>query len=366
MRATPRRRSTALVLGTCLLALAGPASAQDAPAPEPLVVGTKQAAPFSFQDADGTWQGISIDLWRAVADDLGLAFELREVSLDGLVEGLADGSLDASVAALTVTPEREQRVDFTHPFHPSGLGIAVPTEGGGHVARALRGLLSTRFFEAVGTLVVVIFLAGAVLWLLERKRNAEQFGGTVGQGLGSAFWWSAVTMTTVGYGDKAPTTVPGRLVAVVWMFASVITISGLTAAVASTLTVSRLATSVSGPRDLPGLGRIGCVRDSTGQAYLTGERLPYTAFPSADGALEALADGRVRAVVYDAPILRYLASTSFPEELTVLPSTFERQDYAIALPLGSELRKPINAALLARTSGEGWSDTLYEYLGSEP
>jgi len=35
-----------------------------------------------------------------------------------------------------------------------------------------------------------------VLWIFERKRNPEQFGGTPAQGIGSSFWWAAVTMTT--------------------------------------------------------------------------------------------------------------------------------------------------------------------------
>ena len=40
----------------------------------------------------------------------------------------------------------------------------------------------------------------------------------------SAFWWAAVTMTTVGYGDKTPVTTGGRIVGLVWMFTSVIVI----------------------------------------------------------------------------------------------------------------------------------------------
>lgn len=42
-----------------------------------LLIGTKSAPPFSFQDAKGTWQGISIDLWRDLARDLGLKYRLQ-------------------------------------------------------------------------------------------------------------------------------------------------------------------------------------------------------------------------------------------------------------------------------------------------
>ncbi len=345
-----------------LLFLVTPCTAQEA---ETLVVGTKQAAPFSFRSDDGLWRGISIDLWRGIADDLGLQFELREASIQDLIEGLEDGRFDASVAALTVTSEREQRVDFTHPFHPSGLGIAVPAEHSKSLWATLTGLLSVRFFQAVASLAFVLFLGGFLLWFFERKRNPEQFGGTLSKGLGAAFWWSAVTMTTVGYGDKSPTTVPGRLVAIIWMFASIIMISGLTAAIASTLTVSQLGASVNGPRDLATLGRVGCVSGSTGEQYLRKQRLPSMPFETAARALEALGERRMKAVVYDAPILRYLALTEFEDSVTVLPVTFERQDYAIALPLDSSLRKAINKALLERVSSESWQDVLYTYLGTQ-
>jgi len=348
-----------------LVALLGaPSGAQDSQASQPLVVGTKEAAPFSFRTDDGSWRGISIDLWSGIATDLGLEYEFQEASLEDLITGLTDGRFDASVAALTVTSEREQVIDFTHPFHPSGLGIAVPVDDSLGIVSTLRSFLSVRFFQAVGTLLVVLFLGGALLWLLERKKNAEQFGGSVIKGLGTAFWWSAVTMTTVGYGDKAPKTVGGRIVAIAWMFASIIMISGLTAAIASTLTVSRLEVSVNGPSDLPGLGRLGCVQGSTGEEYLREHRLPYLTFDDAAGALASLGAGRTQAVVYDAPILRYLALTAFTETVTVLPVTFERQDYAIALPLESPLRKAVNTALLERVSSEDWPDVLYRYLGA--
>lgn len=344
-----------------LLALACPAAS--AAPQDTLRIGTKEAAPFSFKGEDGEWRGLSIDLWRDVAGDLELDYTFVEAPLTELISGVTDGRFDASVAALTVTPEREEVADFTHSILPSGLGIAVPAEEGSGLLAVLSNLFTVDFFKAVGTLVLVLFLGGAVMWLLERRKNPEQFGGSAGQGLGSAFWWSAVTMTTVGYGDKAPVTGAGRLIGVIWMFAGVITISGLTAAIASTLTVSRLEHAVKGPEDLPGLGRLAAVAGSTGEDYLRGERLGHRAFESAEVAMEALAKGRVKAVIYDAPILRYLANQRFQGSVRVLPVTFERQDYAFALPLGSELRKPLNQALLERIGSQEWEDTKFEYLG---
>jgi ABC-type amino acid transport substrate-binding protein len=48
------------------------------------------------------------------------------MGLEEMLEATASGEVDAAAAALTITTEREQMVDFSHPFFTSGLGIAVP------------------------------------------------------------------------------------------------------------------------------------------------------------------------------------------------------------------------------------------------
>ena len=67
----------------------------------------------------------------------------------------------------------------------------------------------------------MIAVVGFLFWLFERRRNADEFGGRWWKGLGSGFWLSAVTMTTVGYGDTAPITPLGKV------FASMVALSGI-------------------------------------------------------------------------------------------------------------------------------------------
>lgn len=98
--------------------------AQDTPTPV-LKIATKEAAPFATKGPGGRWQGISITLWENIATELGFRYEFVEADLPELLEGVSSGRFDAVVAALTVTPERERHMDFTHPFFTTGLGIAV-------------------------------------------------------------------------------------------------------------------------------------------------------------------------------------------------------------------------------------------------
>jgi ABC-type amino acid transport substrate-binding protein len=327
-----------------------------------LVVGTKEAPPFSMKSADGRWTGISIELWRSIARDLDIPFKFQETDLKGLLEGVEKGTLDVSVAALTITPEREKAVDFTHPFHTTGLGIAIKSKGRNPWISVAERLFSTAFLKGVGVLVLLLFVVGALVWWFERRRNPKQFGGGLAQGLTSAFWWSAVTMTTVGYGDKAPVTVGGRAVALVWMFAGIIMISGLTATIAASLTVISLESPIRGPADLPKV-RVGAISNTTSDSYLKERRIFFERFKTPADGFAALATGKVQAFVYDAPILRYLVKHHHQGAIHVLPSTFERQDYGIALPQGSPLREPINLLLLEKIKQPAWQDSLNQYLG---
>lgn len=338
------------------------APSPSSPTAKKLIVATRHVPPFAIQADDGSWRGISVDLWRDVAQEVGVSYTFEPVELDDMVPGVADGRFDAAVAALTMTAAREQMVDFTHPFYNSGLAIAVPGKPMSGPARLLQRLISLDFLQAVAGLALLLIAIGMLVWIFERRRNAEQFGGSVTKGIGAGFWWSAVTMTTVGYGDKAPATLGGRLVALVWMFASVIIISSFTAAIASSLTVSQLATGIAGPEDLPGR-RVGTVDGSTSEAFLWDKRARVRRFADLDDALTALAQGQVEAVVYDEPVLRYSVNNLDDADLRVLPRVFETQNYAIALPHNSPYREAVNQLVLDYTTSEKWQDTLYTYLG---
>jgi len=328
---------------------------------EELVVGVKPAPPFAMRGEDGNWEGVTVELWRRVAESTHLEYRFEETDLEGLFAGLEEGSLDVGLGALTVTAEREEHLDFTHPFFNSGLGIAVARGRSGWLGLLQGGGLRP-LVDVLLALAGVLLVAGAMVWVFERRANPEQFGGGVVEGLGSAFWWAAVTMTTVGYGDKAPRTAAGRAVALLWMFASLLLISGFIAAASAALTSQSLGTTVSGLDDLPRV-RVGAPAGATSADFLAERGIGFRPFPDAPAALEALADGRLDAVVYDAPLLQYTLRQDPETRLRVLPGELDRQSYAIALPEGSPLRETLNVALLTTLADPDWARVLRRYLG---
>ncbi len=336
---------------------------QDFPQRE-LVIGTKQAPPFAMKDADGNWSGISIELWREVAQKLGLQFRLaEEPDVQKLIEATSRGDYDVSVAAITITADRERRVDFSQPFYDTGLGIAVSVNSVSVWREITRTMISAGFLQAAGALIGISLLVGALVWLFERRHN-DDFGGPVGRGLGASIWWSAEAMTQASTGHRGPITVAGRALAIIWMVVSIITIAVFTASVTSALTTRQMRGLVNGVEDLPGV-RVGTLTNSATIGFLDGERIKHRTFAQVADGLKALETGSIDAFVYDKPLLAWTVEQHFSSSVQVLDVDFEPQSYGLAMPLGRPYRKAIDVAVLQAIHDPRWKRTIFQYLGEK-
>ncbi|MDG1899974.1 MAG: transporter substrate-binding domain-containing protein [Phycisphaerales bacterium] len=328
-----------------------------------LVVGTKHSPPLSFKDQKGEWTGLCIELWKQIALQLGYTTEFKEFeTMSALLDAVKQKKIDVAASAITMNAERDAFMDFTHTFAPAHLGIAVlPTSGTGWWD-AITRIFSWDFAQAMVSLVVLLLITAFLLWIVERRHNADQFGGPSHRGIGAAFWWSAVTMTTVGYGDKAPITAFGRTLALLWMFASVMVISGFTGAIASSLTVGQLQPTITSPSQLPYV-KVGTLEQSTASHWLDEHLIPYSSYSTTEEGLQALIDGNIQAFVNDDLVIRYHVRASFSKKILVLTETFDPGFYALAIPLGSPRMKPINIALLKEVADPQWEKLWRQYVG---
>jgi polar amino acid transport system substrate-binding protein len=105
---------------------------------------------------------------------------------------------------------------------------------------------------------------------------------------------------------------------------------------------------------------VGTVEGSSSDAYLNKlGGIPVEGHDTVDSAMAALLKKDVKAVVYDAPMLRYWMSThpAENEKVALAGDTFARQHYGFALPVGSARRKEINETLL-QLRGSGFLEDL--------
>ena len=276
-----------------VLLLVGQADAGD-PAAR-LVVGTMHTPPFAIHSDDGHWSGLSIELLQQIAGTLGVEVEWREYDYDlqGLLHAVEQRHLDAAIAALPMNATYEETVDFSHPYFRTGLGIAVHRRPPQLLLGIIHGLFSWQFLGGVAILVGLLFGMGTVIWLLERRRNPHHFRPRSVQGIADGIWWSAVTMTTVGYGDKTPMTWAGRLMSLVWMFGSIFFIAFFTAMLTSSFTAVRLQQSVNGPEDLA-WARVAVVSSTLGEELLGAQGLQPALLSLCHPSLQSPITGRDR------------------------------------------------------------------------
>jgi ABC-type amino acid transport substrate-binding protein len=327
-----------------------------------LTIGTKVAEPFAMKDKDGKWYGISIELWEKIAKELKLKYEWQELGLKPLLDSVSNASIDAAIAAITITSERESRFDFSHSYYSTGLSIVTSKNLNDGWRSVLRGIFSSQMLFILLALVISLFIIGTLTWLVERNRNPENFNPNPLKGIPAGMWWAAVTMTTVGYGDMTPQTISGRFIALFWMFASLLMVSAVIAGVASTLTLAKSQPLISGPEDLS-KARISSIKNSSSDAYLKNRNLQGDYVPTVLDGLNAIAQGESDAMVYDDPLLKYLTNKNYRNELIVIDKLFELQQYGIAFPEGSPLREPVNRVMLKIIQKEEWQRVLKSYLG---
>lgn len=223
--ATACRTTLQWALGVLLFLLLSASPVKSQEASKTLRVAIRPFVPFVFQQ-NGQDVGFSIDLWRSIADELDVKYEFYPTqTVTELVDALEAGNADVAVAGMTITSEREQTVDFSHPFFETGLQILVVEQSEAAIATFFSLVFSPALLQVIGILLLFILAFAHLLWVFERHQNPEMFPKSYFSGIWESFWWSVVTVMTVDYGDKAPKGVPGRLVAIIWMFSGIILIS---------------------------------------------------------------------------------------------------------------------------------------------
>ena len=324
----------------------------------PLRVGVYEAPPFALYDADGTWDGLSVELVESAARRLGRPVTFERVDAQDPLAAL--GRVDAVLAPQTA--DGEARADFVTSHYTAPLGLAkMRTDS---LWSVVKRLFSPTFLKVVAALAALLLLVGAAVWAFEKQENDDEFRSSWKGGLWDGFWWSGVTMSTIGYGDKAPVTVGGRTLALLWMLLSMGITAALTAAVVSALGIGQ--GSGSGSAELPGAlrdTRVGVLAGSAATAYVDRERIRATPYADLAAGLDALEADSLDVFVAGAPLLtHHLQQASSRPDVHVMATGTEPVRWAFAVPEGSALREPLTRATLAVLDEPTWPQVMRRYV----
>ncbi|XP_053623165.1 ionotropic receptor 25a [Plodia interpunctella] len=382
-------------------------------------IGTSPAVPWTLpkldpvtgeqmEDEDGRplYEGYCVDLIAKLAETMnfdyqivtpktgGFGKKLPNGSWDGVVGDLMRGETDIAVAALTMTAEREEVIDFVAPyFEQTGILIAI--------RKPIRKTSLFKFMTVLRTevwlsIVAALLLTGFMIWFLDKyspysaRNNPDAYPYPCREfTLKESFWFALTSFTPQG-GGEAPKALSGRtLVAAYWLFV-VLMLATFTANLAAFLTVERMQTPVSSLEQLARQSRINytVVEGSTVHQYFINMKFAedtlyrvwkeITLNATSDQAQYRVWDYPIReqyghillainasgpvpdaktgfhqvnehtdadfAFIHDSAEIKYEVSRNC--NLTEVGEVFAEQPYAIGVQQGSRLQEALSRALL--------------------
>ncbi|CAG9467720.1 unnamed protein product [Pedinophyceae sp. YPF-701] len=298
---------------------------------------------------------------RFYTSSTDLLYAVREGATSGCHIGAAAISqtatrdrCDSTCPALTTVPSEANAccLDFTHDYLPSGASIlsrsSVSSAG---VRKLFEALVQPELINVLCWTFMALMVVAHIMWWVESGMQPKKISPKYLMGIDDALWLCLVTLTTVGYGDLAPVSGSGRIVAGVWMIIGLLFISTLSGILAAVWVETRLArfTFVSGLRELN--GRTVC----TTEGYLTellASTRPAAVFvvPDQEACVVRVSSGAQETALLDWPVARGIISRGLVPDDMALTGILWPGDIALATREGWEHLGSLNEELLSFTT----------------
>ncbi len=81
--------------------------------------------PYEYYDSNNNIVGIDVDLAQAICDKLGYKLVIDDMEFDSIIPAVQSGKDDFGMAGMTVTPDREQNVNFTDTYTTTKQDIII-------------------------------------------------------------------------------------------------------------------------------------------------------------------------------------------------------------------------------------------------
>ena len=314
-----------------------------------LIVDIPEFRPMVIKDSPGYYSGFSIDLWNNIAKESGYVFKYHYIdTFSKLFDRIENGISDLAISGISVTEEREKRVDFSYSYFHTGLGILILKPRFNLITYCWDKIQF--FFNLILKLLPYFFwwalyvCSGAMIMYWSELGNPH-FDDKLGKGFPEARFFVHVIITSTGLGNQIPKSPWGRRVTVVLMYSGIFfMVPVITGKITSEFNVAREQNRIAVYKEDLKNKTVAVKRGTTAiePTRNLGAEIKYVA--NLYEAIEKLINGEVYAVVSDFVALKYREKHN--DKLLVLDDIFAYQDYAIVLPYNSKLKENINRKIL--------------------
>ena len=349
-----------LLLYPTILKAASPSYAGSLPGKK-LLVGVLHDPPYIVKEATGEWTGLNVDIWKALAQDLKVDYEFREMNFQAQMDSLINKRIDLSIESFYVLAERAKWIDYAFPLGNARLAVATLPEKIQHPWwTAIAILFSWGTLKVLALLCMALVVLGFLFWLIERKNNPDHFGGDKIKGIGSGIYWVGSTLASGVCFGVALKSFPARILGLIWMLLCAIALSALIASLTSAISATRSMVDVVSNEQLQHM-HLGGVKQSAETSALKHLGGRSTIYEDEEGALKALINGQIEGLLYDEITLHFYKDNDYKDKISVYPTSFKRFFFAFGLPKDSPLRSDLNYALLTFMEKPEWTFLLKRY-----
>ncbi|XP_077398185.1 glutamate receptor 4a isoform X2 [Festucalex cinctus] len=353
---------------------------------------------WELYEGNDQYEGYCVDLASEIAKHIGIKYKISIVPdgkygardpetkiWNGMVGELVYGKAEIAVAPLTITLVREEVIDFSKPF--MSLGISIMIKKPQKSKPGVFSFLDPLAYEIWMCIVFAYIGVSVVLFLVSRFSPYEWHAeepeeGTTEQGpndqppnefgIFNSLWFSLGAFMQQGC-DISPRSLSGRIVGGVWWFFTLIIISSYTANLAAFLTVERMVSPIESAEDLAKQTEIaygtldsGSTKEFFRRSKIAVYEKMWSYMKSAEPTVftKTTAEGvaRVRkskgkyAFLLESTMNEYTEQRK-PCDTMKVGGNLDSKGYGIATPKGSQLRTPVNLAVL-KLSEAGVLDKL--------
>ncbi|XP_059382284.1 glutamate receptor 4 isoform X4 [Carassius carassius] len=352
---------------------------------------------WEMYEGNEQFEGYCVDLAYEIAKHIGFKYKISIVPdgkygardpetkiWNGMVGELVYGKAEIAVAPLTITLVREEVIDFSKPF--MSLGISIMIKKPQKSKPGVFSFLDPLAYEIWMCIVFAYIGVSVVLFLVSRFspyewHTEEPEEGTDGLpsdqppnefGIFNSLWFSLGAFMQQGC-DISPRSLSGRIVGGVWWFFTLIIISSYTANLAAFLTVERMVSPIESAEDLAkqtdiayGTLDSGSTKEFFRRSKIAVYEKMWSYMKSAEPTVftKTTAEGvaRVRkskgkyAFLLESTMNEYTEQRK-PCDTMKVGGNLDSKGYGVATPKGSQLRTPVNLAVL-KLSESGILDKL--------
>jgi len=233
------------------------------------------------------------------------------------------------------------------------------------IENIINHLVQSGMFLIVLSMFLTMFVISLILVYFEGRHGQGHFEGSWLKRFASALWFTAVTMTSVGYGDSAKLSFVGRTITFLWMMMGILFIALFTGSVVSSLTTAELNSSLVRLEDLSHY-RCGVFAGSKMDKVVAAKGIPARKYPTLMEGFGALQRGQISAFAVDAISANTIVNQEYPGQFKICIMPTIQLLYSFAFRKDDPFFDPVNDEVIRSTLHPDWRGRMEHWSGPIP